>query len=142
MFFETLISLSSVLQIAFGKSPVGRIPFKNKNLSIESRKEIDLIWYFQCITSGSLFGSSLQTGNLRSLTCIPRCWGKQGKPETDVHVGSFCKAPKSPLPSINLQPLAGNKSLKSKDIKACHYQLAWDALRVHQSLYSDFQPMA
>ena len=62
MFFETLISLSSVLQIAFGKSPVGRIPFKNKNLSIESRKEIDLIWYFQCITSGSLFGSSLQTG--------------------------------------------------------------------------------
>lgn len=60
MFFETLISLSSVLQIAFGKSPVGRIPFKNKNLRIESGKEIDLIWYFQCTTSGSLFGSSLQ----------------------------------------------------------------------------------
>ena len=65
--------------------------------------------------------SSLQTGNLRSLTCIPKCWGKQEKPETDVHVGSFCNAPKSPLPSINLQPLAGNKSLKSKDIKACHF---------------------
>ena len=86
--------------------------------------------------------SSLQTGNLRSLTCIPKCWGKQEKPETDMHMGSFCNAPKSPLPSINLQPLAGNKSLKSKDIKACHYQLACDALRVHQSLYSAFQPMA
>ena len=86
--------------------------------------------------------SSLQTGNLRSLTCIPKCWGKQEKPETDMHMGSSCNVPKSPLPSINLQPLAGNKSLKSKDIKACHYQLACDALRVHQSLYSAFQPMA
>ena len=71
MFFETLISLSSVLQIAFGKSPVGRIPFKNKNLRIESRKEIDLIWYFQCTTSGSVFGSPLQTGKGGTLVTQP-----------------------------------------------------------------------
>ena len=67
--------------------------------------------------------------------------GKAGGAEADMHVGSFCNAPKSPLPSINLQPLAGNKSLKSMDIKACYYQMTCDALRVHQSLYSDFQPM-
>ena len=62
MFFQTLFSLTPVLQIVFGKSPVGRIPFKNKNLRTESRKEIDLLC--RCTTSGSLFGSPLQTGKV------------------------------------------------------------------------------